>query len=264
METGDTSRDPDLQRQFFDLVLPLEGIKDGFDTFPRPIEPELTNEGIPKGHIVNMGDFNPHNNGLLLIAGKPASGKTTVSKKLVSAWDEAGTGISLTHVSTGDTLRSIASGEINSQFKRDVKSHSDELRQALPLPYSLVADVLLEALNTRTERLILLDGHPRYPEEINDTLGFARFTRRKILGLVELTVPDEVAKTRMLSRQKQGEKKFEEADVERRIAEYRETLGITILGLVAGHKIEYHEIKSEKVVERVAEDLGKIVLSKYN
>lgn len=263
METGDSDRDPDLQRQFFDLVLPLEGVKDGFDTVPRPVDLELANEGIPKGHIAFMGDFNPDNKGILLIAGKPASGKSAVSKKLISEWDEASTRVSISHLSTGDTLRAIASGELNSQFKRDVKKQAENLRQALPLPYSLVADVLLEALDAKTERLILLDGHPRYPEEINDTLGFARVTGRKILGLVEITVPDEVAKARMISRQKEGEKKFELVDVERRIDEYRETLGITILGLVQGHGLSYHELINDGTIEDTVLALGSIILSKY-
>lgn len=137
--------------------------------------------------------------GILFLGSKPGSGKghlgTELAKSLPS---EIRT--SVEHFSIGDRVRAIGSGAIS--------AYSQELplitpNRIQPINDSLIANIVREYLAEKSETgLILLDGYPRYLQQVATIFEIASEFDLQIYGMIMTDVSDETALVRMLKRAK--------------------------------------------------------------
>ncbi len=258
----DFGEDGALQNDFIKMVLPLAGEEDGFDAFPRPLPPELRETGdLPTGHLAFVGDYGEFAGYIMLLAGKPASGKTTISRMLIEAAARGEfQGVTVTHISAGDRLRDIGQGNTQSLYADEVASYTVKLKHAQPLPHSLVAQVIQEAVLESEETLVLLDGYPRFDEQLNDYQMLARHTGRKTIGLVEFIASDELVTERLLERgARTGEQNPNEALIKARLEEYHTSVARTIETIRRASIIEYRAIPVSGEVKEAAKDFSEFV-----
>eukprot|EP01084_Bolivina_argentea_P263730 446473_1 len=125
----------------------------------------------------------------IILIGPPGAGKGTHAPKLVETYN-------VPHLSTGDMLRAaVAAG---TELGKQAKSLMDEGKLVSD---DLVNGIVAEALNSnKCKNGFILDGYPR-------TVPQARFldeslskSNRKISNVVQLIVPDEELKVRILGR----------------------------------------------------------------
>lgn len=255
-------RDGSSRDQSPNQGVPLEGVKDGYDPFPRPVPPELCDTGtIPAGHIAYVGDFRTPPGYILLLAGKPASGKSTISRVFIeNIVPTELPDVTVAHISVGDRLRDIARGDVFSHHAEDVATYAGQLLQAQPLPHSLVAKVVQEAVFEKDETVVLLDGYPRFEEQLNDYQLLARRVGRKTIGLVEFATSDELVTERLLARPTRvGEQDNNEETIQARLDEYHSTVSRTIAAIIRSSLINYHEISTSGSVEYGAKQLSRII-----
>jgi adenylate kinase family enzyme len=158
---------------------------------------------------------------LLLLTGKPYSGKSTIAKKLASETSPKNT----KHFSIGDRLRGIASGEIESDHTAAVRQHSEALKQHQAiadqeLPVKLFTEFI--GIHSRVD-LVLLDGFPRYADRIS---GFQTATKEigtKLLAVCLVDVSDDVVRQRASGReQRYADVTEDEAFITSRLMDYQQ------------------------------------------
>lgn len=141
-----------------------------------------------------------HMKNAILLHGKPGSGKsscisTALERTSIAAYD------SYHHFSVGSHLRSIAAGETPSQFAGEVQKGSEKLGKHEPITHEVVNAVVAEYLGTVSARsLVVVDGYPKYIEQIPPFEENVRLAGATILSIMHVVVPDGVAINRMVSR----------------------------------------------------------------
>jgi len=125
----------------------------------------------------------------VILIGPPGAGKGTHAPRLVEK-------LGIPHLSTGDMLRAAVTA------KTDVGKKAEGLmKEGKLVPDELVNEIVAEALNKKEcEHGFILDGYPR-------TVGQAKYldqvlakSKRKITYVIQLVVPDDVLKERILGR----------------------------------------------------------------
>ncbi len=134
------------------------------------------------------------NGEIILVQGPPGSGKGTLSKEYVAENEKT------QHVSTGDLVRSIRSGEQDSNYK-DIVQECFEQRTLMP--DEVFVDIILEKItNPDTDvKLTLLDGFPQNYEDWNIFKRKIADFRLKTIGSICLLTTMQESVDRMNFRQ---------------------------------------------------------------
>ena len=155
---------------------------------------------------------------LLLIGGKPFSGKSSISKSFA----EANSGIVVKHLSMGDRLRAINRGEVVSRYSDDLSVDTNNLKAHKPIAdREKPIGVFEEFIEQEPADLYILDAFPRYPDRLGIFNRSIQGMGAKILAVCLVDVPDEISLARSKGRaQRYGDVKEDEAFVRGRLQDF--------------------------------------------
>ncbi len=175
----------------------------------------------------------------ILLHGKPGSGKSScisvaLERASLSAYD------SRHHFSVGNHLRSVAAGETPSLFAREVRKGTEQLGNHEPIAHEVVNAVVAEYLGTLSARsLVVIDGYPKYIEQIQPFEENVQLAGATILSIMHVIVPDEVAINRIVSRGvRAGETGLDLEFAQRRLSEHQTGARVTTEALAATYPID--------------------------
>jgi len=147
-------------------------------------------ESVAKPDETNAPEQAPEGEICVILIGPPGSGKGTHAPKLVDL-------LGIPHLSTGDMLRAAVAAETD--LGKKAKAMMDEGQLVSD---ELVNGIVADALNGEDCRKgFILDGYPRTVEQaefLDESLK--ENGGRSISHIVELKVPDEALKERILGR----------------------------------------------------------------
>lgn len=151
----------------------------------------------------------------IVIFGGPGSGKGTQSEKLIQRYG-------LTHISTGDVLRSeIASG---SELGKIADSY---ISKGNLIPDDLMVRILaseVDRLSKADSKGFIFDGFPRTIHQADELSRMLSSRGEKINAVVGLEVPDEVLTERLLERGKSSGRADDNAEtIRQRLDVYHST-----------------------------------------
>ena len=126
---------------------------------------------------------------LFLIIGAPGSGKTT-DAELIAKEDTT-----ITHYSTGDMLREVASGSV---IGKSIESY---ISQGLIVPIEIAIQTIVKAIKSAPTDTVILDGYPRSLEQMNALEDFlVSEDNLNLMSVIEVEVSEETARDRVLGR----------------------------------------------------------------
>lgn len=132
---------------------------------------------------------------IIVIHGPPGSGKSVHSERLAN---EGLRGRVVEHVSAGNRLRSIRTGEIVSAY-RDVVNPAPGTR--VLLDHNIMTGVIFEYVNQMpSTAIVLVDGYPRFVEAIPGFKETAEKEGHALLGCINLNISKRVSLDRVLGR----------------------------------------------------------------
>lgn len=177
---------------------------------------------------------------IVLISGKPGSGKTTLANNLVAAYSHSP---DVAAISLGQEVRDVYTGDVASPYLETVRHHLDS-----PAPHTLLDDetvygIALGALQRhRHTSLVFLDGFPRRLSQVDDLHTLAVTHSFSVRGMIETVVDDELAIVRQLKRRRPHDPTtLTDTQAADRVALYHTHMPATISAL------EYHGLYHESV-----------------
>ncbi len=185
-----------------------------------------------------------------VVTGKPGSGKTSCTSAAIYKYPSLSLDVSL--ISAGDTLRDIVGNRRNSRYKDIIVQHSGELSMARPLPQDLVGNIIEERLSNIDQRLILLDGYPRFLSQISRLKDIAQSLGRRIVGVLDFEVADSISTERLLYRGRRNEEvPYTEQVINQRLDEHHNNVAPTINNLREFYNHYYIDASTDqhKVIE---------------
>jgi adenylate kinase family enzyme len=136
---------------------------------------------------------------LILMGGAPGSGTTRLGHSLEQQlrFDA----VSIDHLSVGDSVRRIGAGTIHSAMTAEIINHLLTGHINDPIDDVVMQRIVDESLESSSgTEVILLDGYPRYPAQVDSVKELAMRHERTIRGMLLTNVPSETALTRMIKR----------------------------------------------------------------
>ena len=184
---------------------------------------------------------------LILIAGKPYSGKSTIAAEFARKEEPS----SVKHLSMGDHVRAILAGDIESGYAEQLKAGIEDLKRHIPMPPETTLGIFTEFMNAQTETdLIVVDGHPT-PSDITalHELG--------AIAVCKVEISDDTVYARSAERtQRFTDAPEDRAAVQRRL-EYFAQNTLPVLEQMA-LEFPFHELDGEKPMEENAAALSGI------
>ncbi|ECP9354626.1 adenylate kinase [Campylobacter jejuni] len=183
---------------------------------------------------------------LFLIIGAPGSGKTTDASLIAQA-----DATNITHYSAGDLLRAeVASG---SELGKTIDSF---ISKGNLVPLDVVVNTIVCALKAAPTKTIIIDGYPRSVEQM---MEFDKVLSEQneicLKGVIEVRVSEEVAKERVLGRNR-GADDNEEVFYNR-MKVYTEPLN-EILDFYQKKKLHFI-IDGERTIEPIVADMKELI-----
>lgn len=169
---------------------------------------------------------------LILVDGPPGSGSTRLSKSMKERLTEEG--VSVEHISTGDRLRAIGRGTIDSVFREDIIEHFYNSGATVPLDEELMFGIVDEALEqTQHAQIILLDGYPRYEPQVDNIKQLADMHGRIIKGMLFTIADWQTSLDRMLKRgRKHPERAIDTEEAINRLAFFNTSFPLVVNRLI--------------------------------
>ncbi|EAI3898253.1 adenylate kinase [Campylobacter coli] len=182
---------------------------------------------------------------LFLIIGAPGSGKTTDASLIAKA------DANVTHYSTGDLLRAeVASG---SELGKTIDGF---ISKGNLVPLDVVVNTIVSALKTAPTKTVIIDGYPRSVEQM---VEFDKVLSEQnevcLKGVIEVRVSEEVAKDRVLGRNR-GADDNEEVFYNR-MKVYAEPLE-EIISFYQKKKLHFI-IDGERTIEPIVADMKELI-----
>jgi adenylate kinase len=144
---------------------------------------------------------------LILIDGPPGSGSTRLSRFMKERLLEEK--ISIDHISTGERLRAIGKGVLDSAFSQAVADHIANFGLDVPIDDSLMLAIVDEAFDEhKKQQILILDGFPRYEPQVDDLATLTESHDRTLRGVIVTRTDWQTSLERMIAR---GEKNPERA-----------------------------------------------------
>ncbi|HED4583208.1 TPA: adenylate kinase [Campylobacter jejuni] len=183
---------------------------------------------------------------LFLIIGAPGSGKTTDASLIAQA-----DATKITHYSTGDLLRAEAAS--GSELGKAIDSF---ISKGNLVPLDVVVNTIVCALKAAPTKTIIIDGYPRSVEQM---MEFDKVLSEQneicLKGVIEVRVSEEVAKERVLGRNR-GADDNEEVFYNR-MKVYTEPLN-EILDFYQKKKLHFI-IDGERTIEPIVADMKELI-----
>lgn len=131
---------------------------------------------------------------IIVVHGPPYSGKSTQSKRLTEYSID---GKSIHHMSSGNLLRAIRTGEIESAFGSIVNDHKDERR----VDDKVVNGTMFEFVSKCPENsIVLVDGYPRFKDAVSLFVDEIDTAGHKLLGCITVDISLDTSLTRFPER----------------------------------------------------------------
>jgi adenylate kinase len=150
-----------------------------------------------------------HEKSLILIDGPPGSGSTRLSRSLTERLREEK--VSIEHISTGDRLRAIGKGALDSAYTQAVVEHFNNSGPNVAMDDSLMVAIVDEAfVYYQKKQIIILNGFPRYEPQVDDLVALSDTHDRLIRGAIITQADWQIYLERMQSRgQKHSDRKID-------------------------------------------------------
>lgn len=141
----------------------------------------------------------------VIVHGPPGAGKGTMADRFASEHTYA------QHISAGDTVRAISSGELMSRSSEAIKF---AIERNLLMTDDVSTDIIIEAASlNKSASLNLIDGYPQRKGELDNLMLRANQEKVRILGALCLEVSANVSIERMARRGlRKGEALAEDSD----------------------------------------------------
>ncbi len=132
---------------------------------------------------------------IIVVHGKPGSGKSTQSKRLA---DLSTSELKIAHVSAGESIRAIRTGEVESKYRPDQINHPD-MQEAEK--HRVVNDIMFEFINRESaEAVVLVDGYPRYEGGVQPFLDALEEGNHELLGCINMEIDLQTCISRLTER----------------------------------------------------------------
>jgi adenylate kinase len=143
---------------------------------------------------------------LILLAGPPGSGKSSIGKKFI----ELGTPSGARHLSIGDLKRAITAGEAPSKYADVLQSKEYPGRKSGAAPSEAMIGIMEEFIVSQPGMLTLIDGFPRYMDRIVPFRESVKRIGASVLALCVVEVDEEILVQRLSSRQSRSGQKIQD------------------------------------------------------
>ena len=178
---------------------------------------------------------------LFLIIGAPGSGKTTDAELIAKRHEN------ITHYSTGDMLRAEMAKD--SDIGKEIEKY---INNGLIVPIEI-------AIKNAPTSTIIIDGYPRSLEQMSALDEYLKNEKElELVSCIEVVVSEEVAKDRVLGRNRGDDDKIEVFN--NRMSVYIEPLK-AIQDFYESKNI-LKKIDGERTIEEIVDEMEKFILSK--
>lgn len=185
---------------------------------------------------------------LFLIIGAPGSGKTT-DAELISKRHE-----NITHYSTGDMLRAEMAKQ--SDIGKEIAEY---VNAGNIVPIKIAIETIINAIKNAPTPTIIIDGYPRSLEQMNALDEYLKNEKElELVSCIEVVVGEEVAKDRVLGRNRGDDDKVEVFN--NRMNVYTEPLK-AIQNFYESKNI-LKKIDGERIIEEIVDEMDSFILSK--
>lgn len=172
---------------------------------------------------------------IIHVGGSPGSGKSRLASA-VAAKLEAEAGITAEHISLGNRLRHIGRGVIESMYRQEVIDHlSSPDTSTARLREDVVKNIVLDALedsNRKDIDVVLLDGYPRYPDQVETLRFFSVITERALAGCITTVIDERTALARILKRSSDhSDRRLDDRAAKKKVENYYENSAETMAQL---------------------------------
>lgn len=170
---------------------------------------------------------------IIHIGGSPGSGKSHLAEAVARGLRQE-KDISAERISLGDRLRHIGRGVIWSAYQAEIQYHlTSPATTDLPFDDDIVERVVGDALSEpdiRDVDVLILDGYPRYPLQVDTLAYLALLGGRCTPGALVTKVDDNTALARMLKRgHKREERAMTSEQAQLRLALHYENYPATLM-----------------------------------
>jgi len=196
---------------------------------------------------------------IIVLHGAPGSGKTTLAQKFTEMHPN-----DVSHISIGNHLRMIRTREVESNFKENIDAQADALAQSEPLDHQVVTSVVFEFIQQcPSMATVLIDGFPRFVEQLPLFWQSIELGNHLCLGLILLNITESTCISRLTNRgARRGEREVNTDFAQWRFQEYEKQTFPTIATLGAIAKLI--EINAEQLQEEVWTDFNQSMLNLIN